>query len=357
MQKEIGSIFPVSDYNVKINDYREYYNGSYFFSLCREALFCIAENYSTEKKVILIPAYTCQTVIEPFLQAGWELHFYPVDKKLCISENAFLALLEKFSPSVILFHPYYGKKLLKYEIDLLRYAKERGALIVQDLTQSIFSQKNPSYTDITVGSIRKWLGIPDGAFLSVSDNCSLNIKEGESCNTAFTIPQLDAMYLRGEYFRTDNMNYKQISIRLNKYAEGLMHTEPIVIHKISNYSLSVLNKTDFALIQKKRFENFKTLLSKIKNSDGCFGVINSIAELDDAPLYFPIYVEKREKFQRSLAEKSIYAPILWGVENNDVLVNETTKYIYEHLLAIPIDQRYDYDDMSRIADVINEICD
>lgn len=357
MQKEIGSIFSISDYNTEQNNCGGNCNDLYYFSLCREALLCVAKNYSTDRKVVLAPAYTCQTVFEPFLQENWEVHFYPVDKKLCIAEKTFISLLEQFSPSVVLFHPYYGKKLLKYEIDLLEYAKKRGALIVQDLTQSIFSKRDPNYADISVGSIRKWFGIPDGAFLSVSDNNPFDVAEAESYNTAFTVPQSDAMYLRGEYFRTDNPNYKQISIRLNKYAEALTCKGSITFHKISEYSLGVINKTDFDLIRKKRSENFNTLLSEIKSNSRCFGIIGSISELDDAPLYFPIYVENRIEFQKTLAEKSIYAPILWGVENNYVLVDEATKYIYEHLLAIPIDQRYDYDDMSRIASVINEICD
>ena len=357
MQKEIGSIFSVSKYETGSNEVSHENNEFLFFSLCREALLFAARNCGKDRKVILIPAYTCQTVLEPFLQEDWEVHFFPLDSKLCINEAVFLSLLESVSPSAVLFHPYYGKKLLEYEIDLLKRAKEQGAWIIQDLTQSIFSKRNPDYVDITVGSMRKWLGIPDGAFLSVSGDIPLDEIDAAPYNTAFTVPQLDAMYLRGEYFRTDNPNYKQISIRLNKHAEGLMEKEPITAHKMSDYSRGVLNNANLDQIRKKRFENFGTLLSLIKRNDVCRAVIGSMDELADAPLYFPVYVKERERFQKALAEKSIYAPVLWGIENKEVLVNDTVEYIYNHLLAIPVDQRYDYDDMQRIADVIYEICD
>ena len=356
MQKEIGSIFSVPGYEIESNKSNDKEENLFFFSLYREALLFVAQNCGKERKVILIPAYTCQTVIDPFLQEDWEAHFFPLDSRLCINEAAFLSLLESVSPSVVLFHPYYGKKLLEYEIDLLKRAKEQGAWIIQDLTQSIFSKRNPDYVDITVGSMRKWLGIPDGAFLSASGDIPLDEIDAVPYNTAFTVPQLDAMYLRGEYFRTGNPNYKQISIRINKHAEGLMEKEPITVHKMSDYSKGVLDSADFEKIRKKRFENFGTLLSLIKRNDVCRAVIGSMDELADAPLYFPVYVKERECFQKALAEKSIYAPVLWDIENKDVLVDDTVAYIYSHLLAIPVDQRYDCDDMQRIGEVIHEIC-
>ena len=357
MQKEIGSIFSVPKYEIEFSEGKSNDKGIRFFSLCREALLFIAQNCGKDKKVILIPSYTCQTVIDPFLQENWEIYFFPIDSRLCINKTAFLSLLERVSPSVVLFHPYYGKKLLNYEIDLMKRAKKQDALVVQDLTQSIFSKKDVDYIDITVGSIRKWLGIPDGAFLYVAGNVTLDLIETESYNTAFTVPQFDAMYLRGEYFRTGNPNYKQISIRLNKYAERLIEKEPITVHRMSKYSMEVLNSADLGHIREKRIENFRTLLSLIKGNDICRVIIHSLDELSDAPLYFPIYVEEREHFQRELAVRNIYAPVLWNVENKDVLVDDAVKYIYSHLLAIPVDQRYDCDDMQRIADVIHKICD
>ncbi len=356
MQSEIGSLFPVTGYRDTQEIHRNTMDGIHLYSLCREALLNIARNYSGERRVILLPAYTCQSVVAPFAQEHWKISFYSIDTRLCIDSKSFLSLLYSVNPGVVLFHPYYGKKLNKKEIDLLNEAKNKGVMIVQDLTQSVFSEKSNGYSDITVGSIRKWTGIPDGAFLVINNGVDLEIAEPDDYYSAFIKPQLDAMYLRGEYFRTGKKEYKEISIRLNKHAEKLADDQLIGFHKISNYAFEALINIDIDMIKSKRIENFKTLLNLIKSNEQASPVFNTVDELDSAPIYFPLYVENREKFQRLLAENNIYAPVLWEVEDNSVIVDASVEYIYKHLLAIPIDQRYSFDDMKRIADVINEIC-
>ena len=355
MEKEVGSIFPVSgfEYDPAITQNR--FEGFTFFSLCREALLAIAK--SCEKKVIMIPAYTCQTVIIPFIQEKWDIYFYSIDTNLCIGEKSFISLLSKTKPGIVLFHPYYGKAINDNERNLLFQAKESGAIVVQDLTQSIFSDVRKPYVDITVGSIRKWDNIPDGGFLTFGDDAHMKIIDTKESNSRFFAAQLDAMYLRGEYFRTDNPDYKQISIRINKYAEGLIDNEPVTCHKISDYSMSKILNADLEHIRTKRIDNFRTLFSLIRTNNKCHSVFNSIDELDSAPLYFPVFVENRKQFQKKLAENKIYAPILWGIGNSNIMIDDSVEYIYSHLLAIPIDQRYNNDDIQRIAYVINMICD
>lgn len=72
-----------------------------------------------------------------------------------------------------------------------------------------------------------------------------------------------------------------------------------------------------------------------------------------APLYFPIYVSNRTEIQKKLAAKHIYAPVLWPVNTAEVLINDNIKYIYSHILMIPIDQRYDEQDMKKIVTILN----
>ena len=46
--------------------------------------------------------------------------------------------------------------------------------------------------------------------------------------------------------------------------------------------------------------------------------------------------------------------MIWPVEKDRVLINDEVKFIYEHVLAIPCDQRYDEDDMQRVVEIINK---
>ena len=82
-------------------------------------------------------------------------------------------------------------------------------------------------------------------------------------------------------------------------------------------------------------------------------VCKNIEEVTTAPLYFTIYVQDRPALQRVLAQEAIYAPVIWPVEDERVLIDNDVKYIYDHLLAIPCDQRYDTEDMQRIVTIIN----
>ena len=72
--KDIGSIFPLSDKEIQtIVKEVPFFDGNlYRFSLCREALLVIAQRERTEGSKVLIPSYSCDTVIIPFLETQWD---------------------------------------------------------------------------------------------------------------------------------------------------------------------------------------------------------------------------------------------------------------------------------------------
>ena len=76
---------------------------------------------------------------------------------------------------------------------------------------------------------------------------------------------------------------------------------------------------------------------------------------DAVPLYFPVYMKNREAMQEYLRRQDIYVPVLWpvGKENADLLSNDE-EYIFSHIEAIPMDQRYGKEEMEHILEVIDE---
>lgn len=350
--KEIGSIFPIYNVNPPKTTSSAYDKNEIRFSLCREALMYIARSVEVERKVALLPAYTCQTVIDPFEQAGWECHFYGIKKDLRIDSESFVETYSSNKPIVVVFHPYYGRDLDASEKALLEFSKKQGSITVVDITQSIYLSKKNDSVDYYVGSYRKWIPIPDGGFIY---SCNREIKPfpemlGE--NEEFCTLQKDAMYLRGLYFRNNADTTKQISIRLNKKAEGYASNTSIKYHKMSKYSQTVLDNELYSEAQKQRKDNFAALLCGLENAKSVKCIIQSLDELESAPLYFPIYTEDRTRYQTALAANKIYAPILWPVEDERVYIIDTVRYIYDHILLLPIDQRYDRVDMQRISNTI-----
>ena len=353
MKKEIGSIFPLTDEILcqAESEQQQYTDNRVYYSLCREALSDIAHALEKSDKRVLIPAYTCQTVITPFEEAGWQCEYYSIKKDLSIDLQYLGNAIVKHQPTLLVVHPYFGMDLNEEEVATLNGIKKKGVAIVLDLTQCLFSTKQYTFASFIVASYRKWMPIPDGGYL-LNQTDSVKIIQPETENVEFTDREIAAMYLRGQYFGNGEQRTKAISIRLSKSADHLADSN-ITPHKMSQVAYNLLVKEDFEKNQKSRFVNYTYLFNNIKESDKITKVCKNIAEVTTAPLYFTIFVQDRPALQRLLAQDSIYAPVIWPVEDEKVLINDEVNYIYDHILAIPCDQRYNEDDMHRVIDIIN----
>ena len=114
--------------------------------------------------------------------------------------------------------------------------------------------------------------------------------------------------------------------------------------------LSLVNGEKISYARKKNMEHLWTLLNgKVKMVSGlerCF---------EGAPFALPILVDNRDEVQKWLAENGLYTPVLWPLCDKAKAICENSNYVSEHMLAIPIDQRYDWDDIEDIAKIIIEV--
>lgn len=354
MKKEIGSIFPLSDAILVEAESKQvpFKEDRIYYSLCREALYDIAAAMKGTENTVLIPAYTCQTVITPFEEAGWHCEYYSITRDLRIDEQRVLTLIEKHHPSLLVVHPYYGMDLNDNETVFLTKIKDRGIDIVLDLTQCLFSTKQYPFAAFIVASYRKWMPIPDGGYLKNFSKKAI-ISQPERENEEFMEREIAAMYLRGQYFGNEEQRTKSISIRLSKAADTIAESN-IAPHRMSQVAYNLLNDQDVEENQQKRYANFTFLFNNVLDSESITKVCENINDVTTAPLYFTIYVKNRPSLQRVLAQDAIYAPVIWPVEDKRVLVDEEVRYIYDHLLAIPCDQRYDESDMQRVVEILNK---
>lgn len=354
MKKEVGSIFPLSDsiLNKAESEQKVFTKDRVYYSLCREALSDIAKALKETNRKVLIPAYTCQTVITPFEEAGWECNYYSINKNLRIDTNRLLKNVEKIQPSLLVVHPFFGMDLNDEEVRLLNSIRKKGIDIVLDLTQCLFSSKHYSFPSFIVASYRKWMPIPDGGYL-INLSKPERIKQPENENPEFTERESAAMYLRGQYFANGEQRTKDISIRLSKVADFIAESN-ISAHKMSQIAYNLLQEEDMERNQKCRFINYTYLFQNIRESEKVTKVCHDLNEVTTAPLYFTLFVENRPDLQKLLAKDSIYAPVIWPVVDDRVLINDEVRFIYDHVLAIPCDQRYDEKDMQRVVDMLNK---
>lgn len=345
-----GSTGRVKDSDLALTCLPEGINAVYISS-GRGAITRILEEIDLVNKKVLLPMYTCDSVIMPFREKGFDLIFIDIQPDLSVDPERFIELTSEENFGFVLLHSYFGFDTLSEVREKYKLLRENGIVVIEDITHSMLSSFDSSGADFYPGSIRKWLGIPDGAVLF---SASYDIKHEEYPTNEILVEQnVKAMKMKSDYIRKMDPKLKAEFRKIFYSMEDLLDKD-CSIYSMSEISKEILSQTDFTLISAKRRENFAFLLDNIADFDFIDPVFTSLPD-DVTPLYFPIYVKgNRDKFQVFMAKQDIYMPIHWPIPDQcfpSLTVN--SKYIYDHILSIPCDQRYGTQDMRRIVTIID----
>lgn len=333
------------------------------------ALKSLEENRRDVAKRCLLPAYMCDTVFFPFERAGWEIYFYHIDRKMRADTAEIDRLIEQVRPGLIFIHPYYGADTWKSARSLLHEWKAQGICIMEDVTQTYYLKDAGLEADYCVGSLRKWYAVPDGGFVA-SDEALSEIMcacsgesgagangESSGSNEIFIKTRREMMtgkweYLHGQGSPQEKRALKEDYLKKNREMEAWLD-DYAGISAMSDESAYILSLEDEAACRERRRENCAYLHGKLSGRRQFSPVFDTIQGA--ASLYYPVYAGNRDELQRFLAVNGVYAPTLWpvGKENADWL-SEDERYIYEHILALPIDQRYGIEEMRRVAEVLEQ---
>jgi hypothetical protein len=203
--------------------------------------------------------------------------------------------------------------------------------------------------DFYVTSIRKSIGVCDGALV-------LSKKTTNRHYIGIEVPDFGmlrnvAQKMKGRYAFSKSLDDKGI------FLSELRHGEEMIdkldgVHPISEVSLKQIESINGKEIAFARRENMKHLWSSLN------GKIKMIPGLersfDGAPFSLPILVENRDAIQKRLAQKGVYAPVLWPASEQARKVCKVSAYVADQMLSLPIDQRYNYDDIEDIAKIVLE---
>lgn len=298
------------------------------------------------KRVAVLPSFTCDTVFEPFLKSGYEVYYYPIEKDLTTTSDAILEAVFKHDASIVLFHRYFGFDTLDGQVDrMCQVLRNVGKFSIEDCTQCLYSNIHRADSDFTTGSIRKWTGTPDGGFAVTREGFFSN--KPQYSDISLEEAKVKASFTKYRYL-FEGKGDKADMLALYRSAEDILDNQE-KIYAISQMSSKVqVNLNRDELIRKRR-ENFTYLSNNLK------GLVEPVFTLGqwNVPLYFPILVKERTSLQKHLVQNAIYAPVVWPKDETQPQQCESAENAYEHLLCIPIDQRYDVDDMNRIVEVIN----
>lgn len=304
----------------------------------RDALRAILADIQIQKSIrtAALPSWCCDSMIQPFVNAGLEVYFYPVyaDDAGHLRQD-----IEACPPcDVVLLLSYFG-----YSHSSLS-PKVHG-IRIWDATHSVFSGV-PDGADYVFGSLRKWAGFWTGGFAFA--------------RSATPLPSPSTACIQAERYialRQQGMEQKRTYLANGgeKYhLDTFASAEDLLEHGASGCAaledISAAQHLDIDFLRQKRRENAAVLLEYASP----LALFPELSEID-CPLFVPIRVPggKRDALRRHLIEQSIYCPIHWPVSPLHNLT-EQTRRIYDEELSLVCDQRYTAKDMQRIGQAVRE---
>ncbi|MFM7681948.1 MAG: hypothetical protein ACKO7P_04310 [Bacteroidota bacterium] len=311
MNKPIGGYF-----ELELETKKEYYSNYYRFNLARNAIayYFITKNIKT----VHVPTFICESVINTLLKHNIRIIFYKIKNLL----NPYFPQFNKKEGLLIVNH--FG---LHKEFNLNSFEYIENILI--DNSHSFFNDNNLN----SVFSPRKFFGTTDGAYLKSS-----KILDDYSVLPVFcALPYIEPLIRRID-------NGVEEGFESYKKLQSLYSSAPIM--KMSNFSMRILESIDYARVRKRREQNFNFFHKKLFH-------LNEL-NLDDRTSLFsyPLLIRNGQFLREKLILNKIFTPKYWqGVFEN----THADKYdidLVSNIIHLPIDQRYNKKDLSRIIDYL-----
>lgn len=298
-----------------------YYSDLIKLNTARNSLeYLLKANHYT---AIFLPYFTCNVILEPVKKLGIPYFFYTIDSNLEPIIDFKIGQTECF-----LYTNYFGIKQAMVQ----KLSKKITNLII-DNSQAFYAKPLPEID--TFYSCRKFFGTPDGAYL----------QSNKTINTSFT---KDISYKR--------MSHLLMSIDVNieaGYVSYIENNDALInndIKTMSSLTQAILESIDYEECKAIRNENFRILHKELADKNEIDIDINAI----DAPLCYPFLINK-DNVRSKLIAKRIFVPIYWPNVFKWTTEKMFENYLAKNLLALPIDQRYNEEDMQHILNHLKQL--
>ncbi len=274
-------------------------------------------------KRILLPDYLCDSVAAACKGAGVSVGFYSVGVDFLpawdfdVAEDQWLYLVD-----------YFGQ-LSDASVDQAK--KIAGERLIVDETQGFF-QKPREGVD-TLYTTRKYFGVSDGGFLYTDARVDRILEQDES--------HARMSYLLGRFERPASEFYSEASENNDFFA-----TEPA--KRMSLLTENILRSLDYPAIVESRERNYRVLETLV-------GERNSLdISMPPGPFAYPLLVADGPTARSALAKQGIYVPTLWPNVVESGRVGSAAYEFSRNIMPLPVDQRYQEDDMALIAQALRD---
>lgn len=274
---------------------------------------------------VWIPYFTCDIVVKALQDIHVPYDFYHINLQL---EIEFLPKLK--DNEYILYTNYFGIK--DYYVNTL--SDYYGSKLIIDNAQAFFADSIEQSHQIY--SPRKFVGVPDGG-IAVSkylkNRCLSANKVSQVCGHLLLRTEGDVVEGYEIFKRNDDI---------------LRETSLL---EMSSITRSILQSLDYELIVKKRKANFGYLHTNLADKNLFSLSLDIEKSLFKCPMVYPFFTEK-ENLRMSLIKNQVFVAQYWP----NVLLwckeNDVEYTLCKHIIPLPIDQRYDLNEMDRILELI-----
>ncbi len=269
---------------------------------------------------ILVPAYYCLTMIEPFQLEGISIQHVPVGTDLLPDPAALHAATEHTPGAAILFSTTCGNTPRPALAALLSGQAERGRAIVADITHAGPGTPPPDFATYTVLSLRKWLPIPDGAWAHAA--------RGAAALPTPTLPSPDD--------RVTTLKLAGLRGTPSSEAEEAVDAarEPTAISAAARHLLAAL---DIARIMRRRRQHAAILVDYLQAAG-----VPAQAIVAASAYTVALRTPHAEQAAQRLAQEHVYTPMYWPRPSG-------FPHVWPDVMALPVDQRLDASALRRVA--------
>ena len=297
----------------------------------------------------LLPAYLCESVLQPLRRARVPFDFYPVGGDLRPHLDELERAVETEAPAAVLVIDYFGFPPAPEDAGRLRALRD-SCLVVEDCVQgSLVELPDPAggrIGDAVFTSFRKYLPVPDGGLLTGVANRSLP-PASASMGKRLLGQLLRGAWVAGE---VEGPDVEATFLGLLGAGEAALDEE-LPLESTSRLSQRLLARLDLAAAATQRRANFAALVGALEGSEAVVPLVHELPT-GVSPLVLPVRVGagRRDALRAALVRRHVFCPLHWPLPGEI----DPARFPEEHSLAsemlgLPVDQRYEPADMERLA--------
>lgn len=269
-----------------------------------------------------IPYYTCDAIVSVFARLGVKYEFYGIN-------GCFEPLLDPANigqGEFLLYTNYFG--LME---GVLEQVSKKYVRLVVDNSQAFYSKPRQGVDSFY--SLRKFFGVPDGAFAYVwGEECPELPVDDSSGRIEHLVRRLEGGAEAGYAAYLEN--------------ENCLGRLPVM--QMSKLTHTIAANLDYCLVAARRRKNFDLMESLLRKCNGMLLPRGG----GGGPMAYPFY-SSCSGLREHLLSSRIFVPRYW----ENVLQWCTSPHCIEvdftkHLLALPIDQRMSDEDVVYVAHTI-----